>query len=252
MSFIERKIAMTTLDNNEVYVCIYTYGDMIANLLFFQKTKDGFTELIQQEVKAGHGKELVRRVRENEVVKVSVEDAKLFERSLNKYEHQFSETVKKSLEKSEDVSVEFVGSVAGLHYLVSKSRIMDVHQLYMLQRGKEGVSGGYLPAQFMEMTVLDYIHHVKPTDTSSIFMVSDNQYIAFKKRKNDSHVYVVGIDVTPESVTASKAYVVLKENHYSYCLLPLEKSNETIMGNLKQEAKSMIDEFIQKMNMEQI
>lgn len=252
MSFIERKIAMTTIDENEVYVCIYTYGDMIANLLFFQKTEEGFTELIHQEVKEGVGKELVRRVRANEVEKVSIEDAKLFERSLNKHEYQFSEAVKKSLSKSEDVSVKHVGSVAGLHYLVAKSTIVDVQQLYMLQRGKEGVSGGYLPAQFIEMTVLDYIHHVKASDTSAFFMLSDNQYIAFKKRKNDAYVYVVGIDVSPDSVTASKAYVVLKESPYSYRLLPMEKSNEKIMENLKKEAKMMVDDFIQKMNMEQI
>lgn len=251
MSFIERKIAMTTLDENEIYVCIYVYEDMIANLLFFQKTEEGFRELIQQEVKEGVGKELVRRVKDNEVEKISAEDAKLFERSLNKHEYQFAEAVKKTLNKSDDVKVTHVGSVAGLHYLVSQSKLLDIQQLYMLQRGKEGISGGYLPAQFIEMTVLDYIHHIKNSDKPAFFMVSDNQYIALKKRKNDSHVYVVRIDVMPESVSASKAYVVLKESHYSYRLLPLEKSNEQIMEGLKKEAKTMVDDFIKKMNMEQ-
>lgn len=251
MSFIDRNIAKTTIDDNEIYVCMYVYQNIITNLLFFKKTEEGFQELIQQEVKEGMGKELVRRVKENEVDKASSKEVKLFERSLNQHEYHFAETVKKKLNESGEVSVEYVGSVAGLHYLVSKSKHLDISQLYMLQRDKEGISGGYLPAQFIEMTVLDYIHHMKPSEQPVFFMVSENEYIAMKKKKNAPYVYVVRIEVSPESVTASKAYVVLKENHYNYRLLPLEKSNEKIMESLKKEAQNMVDTFVKKMNMEQ-
>lgn len=249
MGFIDTSIAKTTIDSSEVYICVYVHDSMIVNVLFFQKTAEGFQELVAQEVKPEYAKELVRRVRENEVDKVTPEEAKLFNNSLNRYNFLFTEEIKKVLNKTSEIQVNYVGSIAGLNYLVADSKITELNQLYMLQRSKEGYSAGHIPPQFIEMTILDYVHHLKASEKPTFFMLDEKEYIAVKKSKHSQYVYVVNIKVAPEQVSASKAYVIFKENQSEYSLLTIEKSNEVIMAKLKNEAETMVNDLIEKMNM---
>jgi hypothetical protein len=249
-TFIHREIAKTTIAEEEVYVCMYVHENILVNLLFFRKIVTGFEELIKQKVTPEHSKELVRRVRENEVEKVTKKEAKFFNESLNQHEYRLAVEIKETLSKTnQEIKVEHVGAVAGLQYLVVTSKHMEVLQLYMLQRGDEGFSAGYVPAQFVEMTLLDYVHHMKFKDKPIFIMIDENQYFTLKKSNSNSRIiYVVKVDMFPESVSASKAYMISKKNLYDYVLLPIEESTPELIEGLKEEGKKMVDAFIKKMN----
>ncbi|PLS19681.1 hypothetical protein CVD28_04505 [Bacillus sp. M6-12] len=251
-SFIHREIAKTTLNGEEIYVCMYVHEEVLVNLSFFKKTDVGFEEMLRHDVPAETGKELVRRVRANDVEKVTPTELKVFNQSLNMYNILLSKEIKGLVSKSVNgMKVEYVGELAGMNYIVSKSDEMKIQQIYMLQ--KAGVESGFeigrIPAPFVEMILLDYVHHNKVGEKASYFMVDQNQFFGLKESKSSRIIYVVKIDVFPESVSATKAYMISKKNHYEYTLLPIQESTPQLMSGLQEEGKKIINQFIKEMNM---
>jgi hypothetical protein len=252
-TFINREIAKTILNGKEIYVCMYVHDAVLVNLSFFKKTEVGFEEMLRHDVTAEEGKELIRKVRANEVEKVTPEELTVFNRSLDKYNFFMARQIKETINKTvKDMKVDYVGEIAGMNYLVAKSKEVPVKQIYMLQ--KSGVENGFeigmLPAPFVEMTILDYIHHYKVGAKPSYFMIDENQFIGVKKTSNEAPiVYVVKIDTLPDSVSASKAYMIKKKNNYEYMLLPIQESTPQLMQGLQEEGKKIINQFIKEMNM---
>lgn len=251
-TFIQREVAKTTLEGNEVYICMHVHEEVLVNLTFFKKTEVGFEELLRHDVSAETGKELVRRVKANEVEKVTPLEAKVFHQSLIKHNLFLTGMIKKVVNKtSKDMKAEYVGEVAGIHYLVAKTKGLPLNQVYFLQKSGEenGLEIGKIPAPFVEMVLLDYIHHVNVTAQPLYLMVEEHQFVGVKKSNQHSQIlYVVKIDVFPDSVSASKAYMISKKSPHEYMLLPIQESTPELMEGLKKEGKTVINQFLKQMN----
>lgn len=251
-TFINREIAKMTIDNHEIYVCMYVHGEITVNLTYFEKTKQGFKELLIHNVSDDIKRELVQRTRSNRVEKVTPLEAKTFNESLNKYNYLLAKKMKEVLKKRvATMKIDFIGEIAGVHYLVSSSSSMDVKQLFLLQPSKtEGeYEIGVVPPLYVEMIVLDYVHHVQIKNKPTYLMVTDKQIIGLKKKDRLAPIiYVVSIDITIDSISASKAYMISKKSNYEYTLLSTDNNTPELMEGLKKEGQSIVDQFVEVMN----
>lgn len=252
-SFIHREVAKTKVNQEEVYVCMYVHGEILVNLSFFKKTEVGFEELLSHDVTPEVSKELIRKVRTNDVEKVTPEEYEVFNRSLDNYNFLMTRTIKEVVNKTEkNMKVKHVGEIAGFHYIVSKSKELDVCQIYMLQKsGKEnGFEVGRIPALLIEMVILDYVHRVNINYKATYFMIEQNQFIALKRsNKNSRIISVIKIDALPETVSASKAYMIKEKTQHEYTLLSIQESTPDLMEGLKTESVQIINQFIKQMNL---
>lgn len=251
-TFISREIAKMTIDKREIYVCMYVHGETTVNLTYFEKIKEGFKELLIHNVSDDLKNELVKRTRSNSVDKVTPLEAKAFNESLNRYNYLLATKMKEVLKKRvSTMKIDYIGEIAGIHYLVSSASIMDVKQLFLLQPSKtEGeYEIGVVPPLFVEMIVLDYVHHVQIKNKPTYLMVTDKQIIGLKKKDKLSRIiYVVSIEITIDSISASKAYIISKKSNYEYTLLSSENNTPELMEGLKKEGQSIVDQFAEVMN----
>jgi hypothetical protein len=250
-TWMDRQITKMNINGEEIFVCIYVYGNALLNVSFFKKTEKEFQEILPFDVSTEYRNELIRRIRENHVEKITVSEKKKFHQFLSAYHFSVSKEIKHHIDQTlKHIKVDYIGEIAGMYYLISKEKNSSLYQAYWIQkRGiKEGYEAGKVPFSFLNFMILDYVHHAKIGETPKFIRIGENEFIGLKKKQGNI-IYVVQIHVFAESVSASKAYMIKKKNAYAYTFLPIEEISPDSMEGLQKEGKLLVNQFIKEANL---
>jgi hypothetical protein len=250
-TWIDRQIAKMNINGEEIYVCIYVYGNALLNVSFFKKNEEDFQEILPYDVSTEYRNELIRRIRENHVEKITVSEREKFLQFLDAYHFRASREIKHHIDQTlKHIKVDYIGEIAGMYYIIFKEKNSFFYQAYWIQkRGiKEGYEAGKVPFSFLDFMILDYVHHAKIGEIPKFIRIGESEFVGLKKKQGNT-IYVVQIQSFPGSVSASKAYVIKKKNAYVYTLLPIEEVTPEIMEGLQKEGKLLVHQFIREANL---
>ncbi|WCK56933.1 hypothetical protein PP175_27355 (plasmid) [Aneurinibacillus sp. Ricciae_BoGa-3] len=251
-SSIEKKVAKITRGKEDIYVCMYVYESTLINLSFFKRVDQAFVELLKERVPHYYAQELIQRVRENQVEQVSKEELQLFLQQQDADVFRMTKGIKDVLNKTtRDMQVDYIGEVAGIYYLISKHKNASYYECYQLNKTMKEEDYGIhlLPPVYVETVLMDYLSHAKMGQPPLFLMVSENLFVGVQKTvKMENTVVISFIDVFPDSVSGSKAYLMKRMPDKNYIPLPMSQVTSETMETLQKESKQIINHFIRQMD----
>lgn len=253
---IDKLISKVKVQDEEYIACMFMYHEWIVHFSFFQKIGDKqFKEVFLHLVSNQLAKELIRKVRNNEVAKVTLSEAKEFESYYNQTTYAKRKFIKSLFKRNnQSIKIDDVGEVAGHYYIVVQRTEMPYKEIYFVEedRRKKELDLKTIPSEWMDIVILDYVHHHK-IEVKPVYLAIDKQMIIGLKKHypNAPILYVVNIQFKEKNyVSANKAHLISKNNSYQYRYLYIEEIKPALMESLEKESKWMIHDFVSRLGIE--